>query len=149
MRFKPGSSHTTVRHATTRTLQPAMRPLALVRDLDHYHCDREGGRQSQPRHYSITPFTRYSRLSNQLSNCVERNNRFDNRVEQTAVHSTGCQTALYNRFDNQLYTRYSRFSNRLSNGFDNRLNICIHDTTGCQTDLTIGLTTSCIVYTNI
>jgi len=22
-------------------------------------------------------------------------------------------------------------SNRLSNGFDNRLNVCIHDTTGC------------------
>ena len=33
----------------------------------------------------------------------------------------------------------------MSNGFDNRLNVCIHDTTGCQTGLTIG----CIVYTNI
>jgi len=32
---------------------------------------------------------------------------------------------LYNRFDNRLYARYSR----LSNGFDNRLNVCIHDTT--------------------
>ena len=31
--------------------------------------------------------------------------------------------------------------NRLSNRFDNRLNVCIHDTTGCQT----GLTTGCIV----
>jgi len=29
----------------------------------------------------------------------------------------------------------------LSNGFDNWLNVCIHDTTGCQT----GLTTGCIV----
>jgi len=36
------------------------------------------------------------------------------------------------------FTRYSRLSNRLSNGFDNRLNVCIHDTTGCQTT---GLTT--------
>ena len=35
------------------------------------------------------------------------------------------------------FTRY----NRLSNGFDNRLNVCIHDTTGCHT----GLTTGCIV----
>jgi len=26
---------------------------------------------------------------------------------------------------------------------DNRINVCIHDTTGCQT----GLTTGCIVYT--
>jgi len=63
-------------------------------------------------------------------------NPFDNRVEQTAtVRSTGCQTGLYNRFDNRLYTRY----NRLSNGFENRLNVCIHDT----------LTTGCVVYTDI
>jgi len=83
-----------------------------------------------------TPFTRYSRLSK----------RFDNRVERTAtVCSTGCQTGLYNRFDNGLYTRYSR----LSNGFDNRLNVCIYDTTGSQTGLTTGLTTGWIVYTNI
>ena len=72
------------------------------------------------------PFTRYSRLS-----------RFDNRVEQTAtVHSTSCHTGLYNWFDNRLYTRYSQLSNRLSIGFDNWLNVCIHDTTGCQTGLT-------------
>jgi len=32
-------------------------------------------------------------------------------------------------------------SNRLSNPFDNRLNVCIHDTAGCQTGLTTGLTT--------
>ena len=63
------------------------------------------------------------------------------RVERTAVLSTGCQTGLYNRFGNWLYTRYSCLSNRLSNRFDNRLNVCIHDTTDCQT----GLTTSCIV----
>jgi len=55
-------------------------------------------------------------------------------------HSTGCQTGLYNRFDNRLYTRYSRLS-KLSNEFDNRLIVCMHDTTGCQT----GLTTGCIV----
>ena len=39
------------------------------------------------------------------------------------------------------------------NRFDNRLNVCIHDTTGCQTGMTTGcqtgLTTGCIVYTNI
>jgi len=29
--------------------------------------------------------------------------------------------------------------------FDNQLNVCIHDTTGCETSLTTG----CIVYTNI
>ena len=38
------------------------------------------------------------------------------------------------------FTRY----NRLSNRFDNRVNVCIHDnTTGCET----GLTNACIVYT--
>jgi len=52
-----------------------------------------------------TPFTQYNRLSNPLSN------RFDNRVERTAtVRSTGCQTGLYNQFDNRLYTRYSWLS---------------------------------------
>jgi len=50
-----------------------------------------------------------NRLSNRLSNPFD--NRFDNRVERTAtVRSTGCQTGLYNRFDDRLYTRYSRLS---------------------------------------
>ena len=66
--------------------------------------------------WAYTPFTRYSRLSDQLYNRFH--NGFDNRVERTAaVRSTGCQTGLYNRFDNRLYTRYSRLSSR----FDNRL----------------------------
>jgi len=33
------------------------------------------------------------------------------------------------------------FVQKLSNGFDNRLNVCIHDTTGCET----GFTTVCIM----
>jgi len=37
----------------------------------------------------------------------------------------------------------------LSNRFDNRLNVCIHDTTGCQSGCQTGLTTGCIVYRNI
>ena len=45
-----------------------------------------------------------------------------NRVERTAtVRSTGCQTRLYNRFDNRLYTRHNRLSNRFDNRFANRL----------------------------
>ena len=104
-------------------------------------------------HISYTPFTRYNRLSkrlyNQFDNRLYRvnkrptgcqtflttgwtfvyrlwnqlSNRFDNRVERIAVHSTGCQTGLYNRFHNRLYIRYSWLSNRLSNGFDNWLNV--------------------------
>jgi len=47
---------------------------------------------------------------------------FDNRVERTTtVRSTGCQTRLYNWFDKPAVA-------------------CIHDTTGCQTGLTTGLT---------
>jgi len=40
------------------------------------------------------------------------------------------------------FTRY----NLLSNQFDNRVNVCIHDTTGCQTRCQTGLTIGCIVY---
>ena len=57
-------------------------------------------------------------------------NRFDNRVEGTAVRSTGCETGLYNRFDN---------------GFDNRLYRVYKHLPGCQTGYTAGLTTGCIV----
>ena len=32
-----------------------------------------------------------------------------------------------------LYTQYIRLLNGLSNGLKNRLNVCIHDTTACQT----------------
>jgi len=39
-------------------------------------------------------------------------------------------------------------SNRLPNQFDNQLNVCIHDTTGCQAGCQTRLTTGCIVYTN-
>ena len=56
-------------------------------------------------------------------------NRFDNRVERTAtVRSTRlsnrvCQTGLYNRFDNRVErTATPCLSNRLYNRFDNRLN---------------------------
>jgi len=83
-----------------------------------------------------TPFTRYSRLSN----------GFDNRVERTAlfvqpVVTLGCTIGLTTGCIHDTAV----LSNRLLNGFDNRLNVWIDDTTGCQTTLTTG----CIVYTNI
>ena len=86
-------------------------------------------------------------------------------------HSTRLWNRSYNPvwqpFDNRLYTRYSRFVkpavkpvvkpvsqpvwqpavlciqtfNGLSNRFDNRLDVCLHDTADCQT----GCTTGCIV----
>ena len=36
-----------------------------------------------------------------------------------------------------LKPRFTRY-NLLSKRFDNRVNVCIHDTTGCQTRLTTG-----------
>jgi len=46
---------------------------------------------------------------------------------------------------NTPFTRYNRLSNRLSNGFDNRLYCVYKHLPGCQTGLTTGLTTGCIV----
>jgi len=49
------------------------------------------------------------------------------------------------------FTRYNLLSNRLWNPFDNRLNVCMHSTTGCQTrcqtGLATGRTTGCIACT--
>ena len=39
------------------------------------------------------------------------------------------------------FTRYNLLSNRLSKWFDNRVNVCIHDATGCQTRCQTGCTT--------
>jgi len=47
------------------------------------------------------------------------------------------------------FTRHNMLSNQLSIRLDSRLNVCICDTTGCQTGLTAGWTTGCIMYTNI
>ena len=58
-------------------------------------------------------------------------NRLSNRIVQPVW-----QPAVYT---------IQPLSNRLSNGFDNPLNVCIHDTTGCQT----GLTTGCFVWTGL
>jgi len=90
-----------------------------------------------------TPFTRYTRLSNCAFvastinitlhyiiqrvwqpgvSCKQTSIRFDNQLEWTAtVRSTGCQTGLYNRSHNWLYTRYNWLSNWYDNRFDNRL----------------------------
>jgi len=75
-------------------------------------------------------------LYNRFDNRVERTAtvrstqfRFDNRVERTAVPSTDCQTLVVQPVWQPT----------------------VHDTRihGCQTGLITGLTTSCIVYTNI
>jgi len=101
-------------------------------------------------------------VSNWLSN------RFENRLYRVYKHSTGCQTRLTTVWQNGciVYTAGCQtvfvkpvvqpgmttglttgcihdtavLSNRLSNGFDSRLNVCIHDTTGSQTGLTTSLT---------
>ena len=112
--------------------------------------------------YTIQPvecsYTQYSRLSIRLSNGFDNrffdirffDIRFDNRVEQTdcsfnTVVKHGCQTGCTNRFNNRFDNRIERTASVRSTvcqtGLYNRLNVCIHDTTGCKT----GLTTGCIV----
>jgi len=60
-------------------------------------------------------------------------------IHDTAVCQTGCQTVEC------LYTRYNRLSNRFDNGFENRLYRVYKHLPSCQTGLTTGLTTGCIV----
>jgi len=43
------------------------------------------------------------------------------------------------------FTRYNLLSYRLSDRFDNRLDVCLHDTVGCQTGCTTGFKTGCFV----
>ena len=71
------------------------------------------------------------------------------RLHDTAGCQTGFTTGLTIVLNEQRV--YSWLSIRLSNGFDNWLNVSIHDrvTTGCQSGLTTGLTTGSIVYTNV
>ena len=76
------------------------------------------------------------------------------RLHDTTCCQTGCQTGLttgsmsiYTIQTGSVYTRYNRLSNRLLNRFDNRLYRVYKHSTGCQTRLTTGLTTGCIVYT--
>jgi len=57
-----------------------------------------------------------------------------NRVNVCIHDTTGCQTRCTTRFDNRL---------------NEQLFVQHGCKTGCQTRLTTGLTTSCIVYTNI
>jgi len=84
--------------------------------------------------------------SNRLSN------RFDNHVERTAtVRATGCQTGLYSRFDKHGFTTV--LNSCLFNWLSNRV---VQQPVWQPVVYTIqpvvkrvGLTTGCIVYTNI
>jgi len=62
------------------------------------------------------PFTRYNLLSIRLWN------RLDNRL-----YAAGCQTCCTTRFENWLNEQWL-FVQR----FDNRLDVCLHATAGCQ-----------------
>jgi len=97
---------------------------------------------------SQTPFTRYSRLSSRLYN------QFDNRLYRVNKHPTGCQTSCQTRLTtglttvlNQQHCSFNRVEQPVVKpGCTTGLTTgCIHDTTGCQTDLTTAFTTGCIV----
>jgi len=100
---------------------------------------------------------------NRLSSRYRLYNRFDNRLYRVNKHPTGCETGwmfvytiqpvvkrVWQPCSTQTATvRSTGCETGSYNRFDNRLNVCIHDTTGCETGLTTELTTGCIVYTNI
>jgi len=71
-----------------------------------------------------TPFTRY--------------NRSDNRLYRVNKHPTGCQTGLTTVLNEQPLFVQPVVKPGCTTG-------CMHDTAGCQTRLTTGLTTGCIV----
>ena len=114
---------------------------------------------------SVLEFGFYTLFTNRLYS------RLDNRLYRVNKHPTGCQifvkpivkpvwqpvwqrcwtnSCSFNRLSNRVvqpvwqsavYT-IQPVVKRLSIGFDNRLNVCIHNTTGCQPGLTSGLTTN-------
>ena len=84
-----------------------------------------------------TPFTRYSRLSNRLYN------RFYNRLCRVNKHPTGCKSGCWMFvktiqpvvkpvLNEQPERTATVRSTGCQTGLYNRLNVCIHDTTGCQ-----------------
>jgi len=118
------------------TIQPVVKPVVQPVWQPAVSCKQTSNRLSN----------RYSRLSNQLYNRLNEQLLFVQHGCQTGLTTsltTGCIglttgwmfiytiqcsfIRLYNRFDNRLYTRYSQLSDRLSNGFDNQLSVCIHD----------------------
>ena len=89
-------------------------------------------------------YTRYSRLSRRLSNGFD--NRFDNRVKRTAVHSTGCQTGLYNQFDKHGLTTGWMFVYTIQpvlKPFDNRFDNRLYRVNGA---LESPFPTTCLLY---
>ena len=60
----------------------------------------------------------------------------------TARCHPGCTTRFDNRFDNRLY-RVNKHTTGF--GIDNWLDVCLHDTAGCQIGCTTVLTTGCMI----
>jgi len=63
-------------------------------------------------------------------------------VNVKAEHSHGSETSVDTKAP---FTPYNQLSIQLYNRGDNRLDVCLHDTAGCQTECTTSLTTGCIV----
>jgi len=73
--------------------------------------------------------------------------RFDNLLYRVYKHSTCCQTVFVKPVVQPGLTTgsFNTVVKPVVNQFDNRLDVCLHDTAGCQTGSTTGLTTGCIV----
>jgi len=100
-----------------------------------------------------------------LVHAVDQTHLTDKEVENAASRCNCAHTPQAHC--HTPFTRYNQLSNGLYNRFDNRLDVCLHDTAGCQpglatvlneqplfiqpvvkrgctTGLTTGLTTGCI-----
>jgi len=67
------------------------------------------------------------------------------RLYRVYKHSTGCQTRLTTGLTNGCIMYTAGCQTGCTTRFDNRLDVCSHDTAGCQTRCTTGVTTGCIV----
>jgi len=106
-------------------------------------------------------FTRYTLLSNRIDNRLYRvykHSTGDNRLSRVYSplfnrlsnrYQTGCTTLFDNRLNEQwLFVQHgcqTGCTTWVDNRIDNWLDVCLHDTAGCQTGCTTGLTTGCVV----
>jgi len=90
---------------------------------------------------SLTAVTRPTRTVEMLLTIAAPVNMLIPRLHDTTGLTTGLTTVLN---EQPLFVQ-PVVKPGCATQFDIRLNVCIHDTTGCLTGLTTGLTTGCIV----
>ena len=68
--------------------------------------------------------------------CIQTFNRLSNPFDNPTVcivYTAGCQTGITTQFDNRFNEQWLFVQHSCQTGFDNWLDVCLHDTAGCQT----------------